>query len=76
MINFTDFSSSFVVVLVQLEVLPAADEDLVGEQEGGGVDDGGDVDATEQLQAENFRNQCFEQSTTTSVAYSHKNSLD
>ena len=74
MINFTDFSSSFVVVLVQLEVLPAADEDLVGEQEGGGVDDGGAVDATEQLQAENIRNQCFEQST--SVAYSHKNSLD
>ena len=31
----TDFSPGFVVVLVELEVLAAADEDLVGEEQRG-----------------------------------------
>ena len=48
----TDFSPGFVVVLVELEVLAAADEDLVGEEQRGRVDDRRHVHSTEQLQAE------------------------
>jgi hypothetical protein len=48
----TNFSSGLEVVLVQLEVLSAADEDLVGQEERGGVHDRWNGDLADQIQTE------------------------
>ena len=58
--SLTNLSSGLEVVLIQLEVLSAADENLVGQEERGGVHNRRNGDLTDQVQAENRRGKIIE----------------